>query len=45
MEGKNKIKENTEPVIDIPKKKFIRFIDNKGKALRVYELSVQTGPR
>ena len=45
MKGTKKIEENREPVNELPKNKLVRFINNRGEALGVYELSVQAGPK
>jgi len=45
MQPRKKVKENTEPTVQIPKNVIVNFINNRNEALGVYEVPVNAGPK
>ena len=45
MQPRKKVKENTEPTVQIPKNVIVNFINNRNEALGVYEVPVDAGPK
>ena len=45
MQPWKKVKENTEPTVQIPKNVIVNFINNRNEALGVYEVPVDAGPK